>query len=214
MNFLFFDPKMSWNNCSINKIKYICLSLIEKNMEQKSTFWKSAMMYGLYVGIFLTLYSVVIYVFGQSQNKSLAFIPIILYAVCIVPAQIYYRNNELNGTISYGQSVGFGVAVMLFSGIISALYSIIIFKIDPSLIDQIKAAQEEAYLQQGLSEDMIEKTMEMSAKMMTPAWLSIVGLLSTVFMGTIISLVSSIFVKKQPSEDAFEDAMEEVKNEE
>lgn len=183
-------------------------------MEQKSTFWKSAMMYGLYVGIFLTLYSVVLYVFGQSQNKSLAFIPIVIYAVCIVLAQIYYRNNELNGTISYGQAVGFGVAVMLFSGIISALYSIIIFKIDPSLIDQIKAAQEEAYLQQGMSEDVIERTMEMSAKMMTPAWLSIIGLLSTVFMGTIISLVSAIFVKKQPNEDAFEDAMEEVKNEE
>lgn len=183
-------------------------------MEQKSTFWKSAMVYGLYVGILLTLYSVVMYVIGQSQNKSLAFVPFILYAVCIVLAQFYYRNNELNGTITYGQAVGIGVAVIFFSGIIAALYNLIIFKIDPSLIDQLKIAQEEAYLKNGMSEEMIEKTMEMSAKMMTPAWLSIIGLLSSVFMGTIISLISAIFIKKQPREDAFEDAMEEVKTEE
>ena len=183
-------------------------------MEQKSTFWKSAMVYGLYVGILLTLYSVVMYVLGQSQNKSLVFVPFILYAVCIVLAQFYYRNNELNGTITYGQAVGIGVAVMFFSGIIAALYSLIIFKIDPSLLDQIKIAQEEAYLQNGMSEEMIEKTMEMSAKMMTPGWMAIMGLLSSVLIGTIISLVSAIFIKKQSNEDAFEDAMEDVKTEE
>ncbi len=183
-------------------------------MEQKSTFWKSAMVYGLYVGIFLTLYSVVMYVLGQSQNKSLVFVPFILYAVCIVLAQYYYRNNELDGTITYGQAVGIGVAVMFFSGIIATLYSLIIFKIDPSLLDQIKIAQEEAYLKNGMSEEMIEQTMEMSAKMMTPGWMAIMGLLSSVLIGTIISLVSAIFIKKQPNEDAFEDAMDELKTEE
>jgi predicted membrane protein len=64
-----------------------------------------------------------------------------------------------------------------------------------------------------MSEEMIEKTMEMSAKMMTPGWMAIMGLLSSVLIGTIISLVSAIFIKKQPNEDAFEDAMEEVKTE-
>lgn len=183
-------------------------------MEQKSIFWKSAMIYGLYLGIAITLYSVILYVTGQSQNKSLGYITILFYAVGIVMSQIYYRNLELNGTISYGQAVGIGVAVMLFAGIVTALYNIIIFKIDPSLIEQIKVLQEEAYLKNGMSEEMIEKTMEMSAKMMTPGVLAISGLFGSVFMGTIVSLVSSIFVKTQPNEDAFEEAMDEVKTEE
>ena len=183
-------------------------------MEEKSTFWKSAMVYGLYLGITITLFSVILYVSGQTQNKSLGYISFLLYAVGIVLAQIYYRNRELNGTITYGQSVGFGVAVMFFAGIITTLYNLIIFKIDPSLIEQIKILQEEAYLKNGMSEEMIERTMEMSAKMMTPGWMSIMGLFSSVLIGTIVSLVTSIFVKKQPNEDAFEEVMEDVKTDE
>ena len=183
-------------------------------MEEKSTLWKSAMVYGLYLGITITLFSVILYVSGQTQNKSLGYISFLLYAVGIVLAQIYYRNRELNGTITYGQSVGFGVAVMFFAGIITTLYNLIIFKIDPSLIEQIKILQEEAYLKNGMSEEMIERTMEMSAKMMTPGWMSIMGLFSSVLIGTIVSLVTSIFVKKQPNEDAFEEAMDDVKTDE
>lgn len=185
----------------------------KNNMEQQSTFWKTAMIYGLYLGVLVTLYSVILYVTAQTQNKTLAYLPVIIYAVCIVLAQIYYRDRELNGTISYGQSVGFGVAVMLFCGIIFALYNLIIFKIDPSLIEQIKIGQEEAYLKNGMSEETIEKAMEMSGKMMTPGWMAIMGLFGAVMMGTIISLVTSIFVKRQPNQDAFEDAMEDVKTE-
>ncbi|MDP2335823.1 MAG: DUF4199 domain-containing protein [Bacteroidota bacterium] len=183
-------------------------------MEQKSTFWKSAMIYGLYIGIVLTLYSVILYVAGQSTNKSLVYVSIILYAVCIVLAQIHYRNHEKNGAISYGQAVGFAVGAMLFSGIITALYTLIIFKIDPGMIDQIKSVQEEAMLKQGLTEDQIEQAMSIASKMMTPGWMSMMSVLNAVIYGTVISLVSSIFIKKQPNEDAFEEAMEEVKTEE
>jgi hypothetical protein len=183
-------------------------------MEQKSTFWKSAMIYGLYLGIGLVLYSVILYVTGQNTNTTLGYISILLSTVGIVLAQIYYRNRELNGVISYGQAVGFGVATILFAGIIAALYNIIIFKIDPSLIEQIKSAQEEAMLKKGMSEDQIEAGMSMMSKMMTPGIMAISALIGSVFYGTIISLISSIFIKKEPSEDAFDEAMEEVKTEE
>ena len=179
-------------------------------MEQKSPLWKTAMTYGLYLGIVVTLYSVALYVTGQMQNKALIYLPLIIYAVGIVMAQISYRDHELNGTITYGQSVGFGVAVMLFTGVVLALYNLIIFKIDPSLIDQIKIAQEEAYLSSGMAEDQIETAMEVAGKFMTPGIMAIMGLFSAVFMGTIVSLVTSIFVKKQSSQDPFEEAMEEV----
>ncbi len=183
-------------------------------MEQKSTFWKSAMIYGLYLGIAVVLYSVILYVAGQTQNKTLAFLSYIIFVAGIVMAQITYRNRELGGAISYGQAVGIGAAVMLFAGIISALYTIIIFSIDPGLIDQIKILQEEALLKQGMSEEQIEATMAISSKMMSPGIMAISGTIGSVIIGTIISLITAIFVKKQPSEDAFDEAMEEIKTEE
>lgn len=183
-------------------------------MEQKSTFWRSAMIYGLYIGIVLTLFSVILYVTGQMQNKTLGYISIPIYIACIAMAQIYYRNNELNGEIAYGQAVGFGTAIMLFSGIITALYTLIIYKLDPSLIEQIKNMQEEAMRQKNMSDEQIEAAMNIASKMMSPGIMAISGLLGSVIIGTVISLITSIFVKKQGNPDAFEEAMEEVKTEE
>jgi len=184
-------------------------------MEQKSTFWKSAMTYGLYLAIVLTLFSVILYVSGQILNQKLGYASIAIYVAGIIFAQISYRNREMNGTISYGQAVGFGAAIMLFSGIITSLYTLILYTfIDPGLLDQMKTMQEEAMLQKGLNEDQIEAAMAIASKMMSPAWISIMALFGSVFMGTIVSLITSIFVKKQPNEDAFDEAMEEVKTDE
>lgn len=183
-------------------------------MEQKSTFWRTAAMYGLYLGVALTLFSVVLYVAGQMQNNYLSMLSFLIMAIGIIIAQINYRDRELGGAISYGQSVGFGTAVMLFVGIISALYALIIYKVDPTLVDQIKIAQEETLLQRGFTEEQIEASMSMTSKWMTPGWMSISVLFTSIFMGTIISLVTSIFVKRPPNVDAFDEAMEDVKTEE
>ncbi|MFY9151521.1 MAG: DUF4199 domain-containing protein [Prolixibacteraceae bacterium] len=183
-------------------------------MEQKSTFWRTAMIYGLYIGVVIMLFSVILYVTGQTQNTTLGYLSFLIYGAAIVVAQILYRNREMGGYITYSQALGFGVAIMLFSGIVTALYTIILYSfIDPTLVDQMKAMQEEAMLQKGMSEDQIEAAMAIASKMMTPAWMSIMGLLGSVFIGTIISLISSVFIKKQPNEDAFDEAMEEIKPE-
>ena len=184
-------------------------------MEQKSTFWTSAMVYGLYLALVLTLFSVILYVSGLILNTKVGYASFVLVIAGIVIAQINYRNRELNGVITYSQALGFGVAIMFFAGIVSALYTLILYSIvDPGLIDQMKIMQEETLLQKGLSDDQIEATMAMTSKMMTPAWLSIMGLIYSVFSGTIVSLVTSIFVKKQPNEDAFDEAMGEIKTDE
>jgi hypothetical protein len=184
-------------------------------MEERSTFWKSAMIYGLYLSVALTLFSVILYVSGLLLNQKIGYFSFVIYVAGIVIAQIYYRDRELNGFISYGQALGFGVAIMLFSGIVTALYTMILYTfIDPGLVDQMKIMQEEALLQRGMNEDQIEAAMSISSKMLTPGWMSIMGLFGSVIFGTIVSLVTSIFVKKQPSEDAFDEAMGDIKSEE
>lgn len=182
-------------------------------MEQKSNFWKSAMLYGLYIGVIITLFSVILYVTGQTTNKILGYVSFPIYFGCILWAQFQYRNKNLNGEISYGQALGFGVAAMLFSGIISMLYTIIIYNLDPSLIEQLKAVQEQAMLTKGMSEEQVEAGMKIAEKMMSPGIMAISALIGSLFLGTILSLITSIFVKKQKNEDAFDEAMEEVKNE-
>ncbi len=184
-------------------------------MEQKSTFWKSAMTYGLYLGIALILYNVVLYMTGQNLNTSLGLISYAIMAAGVYYSQIHYRNTELSGTITYSQALGFGIVVMLFAGIIQSLYSVILIKyIDPSIMDQIRMMQEEELLKRGMSAEQIEAVGQMMTKMQSPIIIAISGLFSFGLIGLIISLITSIFVKKINYTDAFGEAMTEIKNEE
>lgn len=184
-------------------------------MEEKSTFWTSAMTYGLYVGVTIVLYSVILYVFGQIMNTTLSLASYVIIAAGILLSQLHYRNNQLNGSITYGKALGFGVAVMLFAGILQSLYTVILFKfVDPTLIDQMRLLQEEAMLKQGMNEESIEAATDMMAKFQSPVIMGISGLFSSALVGFIISLITSIFVKKNDEESAFEQAMDEVKKDE
>ncbi len=182
-------------------------------MEEKSTFWKSAMTYGLYLGIVAILYSVILYIANQNLNPALTWINFVILTVGLYLSQLAYRNRQLNGYISYSTALGFGVAVMLCSGIIQSVYTVILYKLDPSLLDQMRMMQEETMLKQGLPEESIEAATEMINKFQNPMLLAISGLFSFAFLGFIISLITSIFVKKKNDGSAFEDAMEEVKEE-
>ncbi|HKJ42375.1 MAG TPA: DUF4199 domain-containing protein [Sunxiuqinia sp.] len=183
-------------------------------MEQKSTFWKSAMTYGIYLAVAIILYNVILYVMGQNLNQTLGLFSYVIMGAGIYFCQYYYRNRELDGYIDYSKALGFGVAIMLFAGILNALYTVILLKIDPSILDQIRAMQEEALMKQGMSDDQIEMAGEMMSKFQNPIIIVISSLFTFAFIGFIISLITSIFVKKKQDEDAFDEAMEEIKSEE
>ena len=179
-------------------------------MEQKSTFWKSAMTYGIYLAIALILYNVILYVLGQNMNKMMGFIAYLIMGAGIYICQLNYRDKELGGYIDYSKALGFGVAIMLFAGILNALYSVILLKIDPGIMEQARIMQEEALMQQGLSDEQIEMAGQMMTKFQNPVVMAMISLLSFALIGFIISLVTSIFVKKKADENAFEEAMGDI----
>ena len=183
-------------------------------MEQKSTFWKSAMTYGIYLSLVLILYNVILYVTGQNLNQTMGYISYIIMGVGIFLCQQSYRNKELGGYISYSSALGFGVAIMLFAGVLNALYSVILLKIDPSILDQVRIMQEEKMIQQGMSDEQIEMAGQIMSKFQNPIIMAVTALLSFAFIGFIISLITSIFIKKKQDEDAFEEAMGEIKSDE
>jgi hypothetical protein len=182
-------------------------------MEQKSTFWKSAMTYGIYLSAALILYSVVLYVMGQSTNGTLALISYVIMGGGIYWCQLNYRDKELDGYINYNKALGFGVAIMLFAGILNSVFSLVLMKLDPGILEQARITQEEAMLQQGMSDEQIEMAGEIMSKFQNPAIMMISGLLGFALIGFIISLITSIFIKKNEDENAFDEAMEDVKSE-
>jgi hypothetical protein len=183
-------------------------------MEQKSTFWKSAMTYGIYLAVAMILFNVILYVLGQSTNKTMGIIAYVILGAGIYICQVQYRNNELGGYIDYSKALGFGVAIMLFTGVLNTVYTLILMKIDPSIMEQIRIMQEEAMMQRGMTDEQIEVAGQMMSKMQNPVVMAVLSLFSFAIFGFIISLVTSIFVKKKEDENAFDEAMGEIKPEE
>ena len=172
-------------------------------MEEKAaSIWKSTLMTGVYIAIIMILLSVVFYVTGNPFSKVSQYLTYPIMIGGVIWAQLNYR-NVLGGTLTYGQGVASGVLALTFASLISSIYSFVLFKfIDPSLTEQLRIFTEEQIIKQGrVPEEQLEMAVNMATKFQTPTMMLILGPLGGAFMGLIISLITSIFMKKNPSDE-------------
>ena len=175
-------------------------------MEQKSTsIWKFSLISGIYVGIALILISVVFYVSGNSFAKPAQWAGYAGMLLGIVLSQLSYRKS-LGGFMTYGQALGVGVLTMLFASVLSGIYTYVLYEvIDPSLQEQLRLFTEEQIVKQGnMSEEQINAAVEMSSRFQSPTMMVVMSIVGGTFIGLIISLVTSIFTKKNPSKEVVE----------
>ena len=184
-------------------------------MEQKSQFWMSAMRYGLYLGLVIVVFSVLINLAG-SAGKYFTWLQWVILTAGVYFSQYSYRNSELNGFIGYGKCLKFGVVVMICASVFQSLYTYIHIKyVDTNYFEKLRIQVEETMLQQNLSEEQVELMSQMYTKMQTPGMIIVSGLLTFAFFGFIISLITSFFIKKDDDTndtDAFDQAMSQIKD--
>jgi hypothetical protein len=168
-------------------------------MEKNSNIsFKSAMNAGAIVGISLILFSLLLYVLGLTMSKSASYIGYLVLAAGIYFTGKYYRDKELGGFITYGKALGYGVIVTFFASIILAFFTYILFKfVDTSLVDKMLQMSEEELINKGMPEEQIEMAMNMTRKFMKPEIMPFMIVLGYVFTGFLISLITSLLVKKE-----------------
>ncbi|MFC2152426.1 DUF4199 domain-containing protein [Bacteroidota bacterium] len=179
-------------------------------MEEKSnSIWKAGLTYGAMLGLIMIIYAVLLYVMDQSFNKGLSYVNYLFFIAIIFYGAKSYRDNSLNGFITYGHALGISMLIVLFAGIINAIYfSIHISVVDTDYISKLMVAAEEELMNRGMTDDQIEMALSMQKKMMKPAIMAALGLLGVGFWGFVISLITSIFIKKQG--DPYQEAMQDI----
>jgi len=171
-------------------------------MESKSNpMFKSAMTSGLILGIALVVFSLIIYVLGIIKPPF--WLSLLQYGIIIggiIYGTIKYRDEDLNGEISYSKALGFGVLICIFAAVISGIYTILLITvIDPEYITKLMSVMEEELVSKGMPEEQIEASMKIFSKMQSPLFMAISSVVGFAFMGTIFSLVTSAFLKKEKS---------------
>jgi len=109
-----------------------------------------------------------------------------------------FRENELDGNISFGQGFKFMFVMSMVISALNSLYTYVLFAyLDPSLIEMIKEQAAEQLYQSNMPEEQIEAAIEMQAAWMTPGMMVFYALFGGLFFGTILSLIIALFTKKE-----------------
>ncbi len=183
-------------------------------MEKKKSKMVHSMTYGLVIGIAIIIYSLLLYITGAdvyNQKSSARFLNWVSYLILlagIIYSTVNYRDKELEGTISYSGALGYGTLIGLFSGVVTALYTIVFFKfIAPDVLEHILDTSRQAMEEQKMPEEQITKAIEITKKVMLPMMVFTIILFNT-FFAFVFSLITSIFLKKEGT--PFNDAMKGV----
>ena len=162
---------------------------------------KSAMTNGLILGVLFS------FNFLFSISKS---IPLVLLSYGLMAFILYftytsanrYRDKECNGIISFGKSFSFILLSFFFAALISSIVKFVYFQfINPEYLSRLLNESMKAVEMLKLPVD--GASYEQMESMMKPATFSLQFVWMNVFMGTIIGLIMSPFIKKE--KNIFED---------
>lgn len=159
-----------------------------------SSIFKSSMIYGLFMGIlfaanfFISLPQGIIF-------RFLSFLIIILSVYAMYRFSVKYRDNECGGYISYGKSFSFILLTFFFASIISSIFKFFYFQfINPDYLTNL--LQESLKIIDSMQLPVNEEFYDQMEKMMKPITYSLQSIWVDVFLGIILGLIMSAFIKK------------------
>lgn len=168
--------------------------------EQPKSSTSNALTYGLITGAVMIVYSLILYLLNLHLNKYLGYISFFIMIAGMSYGTIQFRNKIMKGFISYGKAYSSGFMIALFAGILGAIYAYIFYKlIAPDVVGEILDMTRQNIMSKSpqLSDEQVEQAMNMTAKFMTPALMSIFYLIYSLIVAAIGSLITSIFIRKE-----------------
>jgi len=164
---------------------------------------KIALNYGLYLGIASILISVIIFALGKHyeqdwKNGVLSFI--VMATIIVLGIKKYKEFN--GGFMTLGQGLKTGIGIALIGGAISILYTLIFMNfIEPDFMEKsMELGRQKMLDNPNLSEEQIEQAVEMQKKFSGPGMIAAFGLIWTLFIGFVISLISGAIMQKKENE--------------
>jgi len=167
-------------------------------MEEKVSVWKANLTGGVILGLAGIVYSLIMYFLDLTFNPIQPWIFLVLEFFILVYLLRSYRDNYLHGNMTYGQALGAGVIIFLYTSIISAIFVYILYSvIDTGLMDKQLAFTEGKMLERGMTQAQVDMSMQIQRKIMIPEILAPISIISSMFGGFIMSLIAAAFARKE-----------------
>ena len=157
----------------------------------------TALKYGIIGGFVLIVLSLIAYLLDMSESSIIRVLQFAILVVIVVVAIKAHRDNDLNGTMSYGRGLGVGTLTALFASLVVAVYMFIFLNfIDTGFIDEQIENSRREMIERDMSDEEIEQAMNMTKMFLSPVWLTVITVITNTFFGFITALIASAFIKK------------------
>lgn len=169
---------------------------------QEPSIKKIALNYGILLALLSIVTQVISYVLDVHIDRPLWLTVlqiVISVGVVVMGLKAFKTANE--GYLTLIQALKIGVAISLIAGIIAVLFNYVFMNyIDPDYIQKAMDFSQEQMIEENpnMTQEQIDMAMNMSAKFMTPVVMAAFALISSLFFGFIISLVTGLIMKKNP----------------
>lgn len=110
------------------------------------------------------------------------------------------REATPDRSLSYGRAVGAGALITLIAGIFGAIVMFAYGKfINPEFHELIYQAQVDKMMEKGTSQSDVERAEGIMRFFTGPIWMAVAQVIFSPIIGTLLSLIIAIFVKRPPS---------------
>lgn len=169
---------------------------------QQASIKKIALNYGVLLALLSIVLQVISYVLDAHIDRPWWLsVSQMLISVGIVVMGLKAYRTENSGFLTLGQALKAGVAISLVAGIIAIIFNYIFMNyIDPDFVQKTLEFSKEQMIEQNpnMTQEQMDMAMDMSARFMSPLWMSAFALLGTLFFGFIISLIAGLIMKRNP----------------
>lgn len=165
---------------------------------------KTALTYGLLIGVLMLVIHLVFYFAGAIASMYMAYIYYAVMLAGIVLATKAWRDEVMGGYISYGQALGFGTLTIFFASVLVGVYFFIFYKfVDPGALNDLLVAAEQKMIDKNpaITDEELDLALSISQRFMKPGFMALSSILNYTFLGFIMSLITSIFMKKNNPEE-------------
>lgn len=164
--------------------------------------------YGLIYSLILILTNLILYITGTSVTLNWLQITIMMLTA---PGSVYFgivalRDTLLDRYITYGGGVLAGLKIGVIAGIIMVAYQFVyIYVIDPEAVEKMIKLVTEKMMNEGSSDEEIERMVHMLRKISNPYWSGFTTFFTHVFYAGIASLVVAFFTRREDPNSAYND---------
>lgn len=160
---------------------------------------KFALNYGLILGGLGIVFAFMLYSVDMHYQGGIAvtLISFGLSLAAVVIAMVQFKKAN-KGFMTFGQALKIGVGVCLIGGIIGIIFNQIMSNvIDPDMMTKAMEYQKNQLLETtSLTPAQVDAQMEMGKKWSTPTIQVAVGLVISLLMGFVLSLIPALVLKK------------------